>query len=80
MATASVEVVQAADRHTGVSTLALAFATDPIMRWCWPDPDPYATYWPRFAEAFGGRAFDHGTAYGLEDCVAVALWLPRALQ
>ena len=68
-------MIRAADRQKGVSTLTLAFETDPIMRWCWPDPDQYTTYWPRFAEAFGGRAFDHGTAYGLEDCVAVALWL-----
>ena len=53
----------------------LAFASDPVMRWAWPDAHRYATYWPKFAEAFGGQAFDDGTAYGLADCLAVALWM-----
>jgi ribosomal protein S18 acetylase RimI-like enzyme len=56
--------------------LTLAFAADPVMRWLWPDPHRYATSWPRFAEAFGGGAFGQGTAHGLDDGRAVALWLP----
>jgi GNAT superfamily N-acetyltransferase len=75
MTTATVEVIQAAERQRGVASLTLAFATDPVMRWAWPAANQYATYWPRFAEAFGGQAFDDGTAYGLEDCRAVALWM-----
>ena len=63
------------DRQRGVASLTLAFASDPVMRWAWPDAHRYATYWPRFAEAFGGQAFDDGTAYGLENCLAVALWM-----
>jgi GNAT superfamily N-acetyltransferase len=35
-----------------------------------------STFWPRIAEAYGGRAFDHGTAHALDDLAAVALWLP----
>ena len=50
------------------------------MRWAWPDQERYLTYWPRVADAFGGGAFDLGTAYGLEDCVAVALWLPPGAE
>jgi GNAT superfamily N-acetyltransferase len=76
MTAASVEAIEVADRRRGVASLTLAFAADPVMRWAWPDPYRYATYWPKWAEAFGGRAFDHGTAHGLEDCLAVALWLP----
>jgi len=75
MTAATVEVIEAADRQRGVASLTLAFASDPVMRWAWPDAYRYATYWPRFAEAFGGAAFDDGTAYGLEDCLAVALWM-----
>jgi GNAT superfamily N-acetyltransferase len=70
-----VDVIQAADRKRAVATLALAFAADPLTRWTWPDTYQYATYWPKFVEAFAGGAFDHGTAHGLEDCRAVALWL-----
>lgn len=56
--------------------LTLAFATDPVMRWLWPDPHRYAASLPRFADAFGGRAFEQGTAHGLDGGRAVALWLP----
>jgi GNAT superfamily N-acetyltransferase len=72
----AVEVIQATDRQRGVASLALAFSSDPVMRWGWPDQERYLTYWPRFADAFGGGAFDHGTAHGLQGCLAVALWLP----
>jgi GNAT superfamily N-acetyltransferase len=68
--------IEAADRQRGIACLTLAFAADPVMRWFWPDAHQYSSGWPAFAEAFGGRAFEHGTAYGLEDCAAVALWLP----
>ena len=71
-----VEVIRATDRQHAVVSLTLAFSSDPVMRWGWPDPERYLTYWPQIADAFGGRAFDHGTAHSLEDCVAVALWLP----
>lgn len=76
MTSASVEVIRPADRRRGVAALTLAFAADPVMRWVWPDAYQYATYWPRFAEAYGGRAFDCGTAHVPEDFAAVALWLP----
>src|SRR5271154_4179223 len=75
MTAATVEVIQAADRQRGIASLTLAFASDPVMRWAWPDAHRYAAYWPEFADAFGGQAFDNGTAYGLEDCLAVALWM-----
>ena len=71
----AVEVIEATDRQRGIASLTLAFSSDPVMRWAWPDPRRYVTYWPRFAEAFGGQAFDDGTAYGLQDCLAVALWM-----
>ena len=76
MTVEAVEVIEATDRQRAVASLTLAFSSDPVMRWGWPDPKRYLTYWPQIADAFGGAAFDHGTAHGLEDCVAVALWLP----
>jgi GNAT superfamily N-acetyltransferase len=77
--TGAVDVIQAADRERAVVTLTLAFASDPVARWNWPDTYQYATYWPEFVEAFAGRAFDHGTAHGLDNCRAVALWLSPGL-
>jgi GNAT superfamily N-acetyltransferase len=56
--------------------LTLAFAADPTARWVWPDPQEYITSFPRFAKAFGGRAFEHGSAYYLGNYSATSLWLP----
>jgi GNAT superfamily N-acetyltransferase len=80
MADEAVQVIPAADRHRSVATLMLAFVADPIVRWAWPDAHSYSTYWPGFVEAFGGRAFDHGTAHGVEDLLGVALWLPPGVE
>ncbi len=76
MTVETVEVIRATDRQRGIASLTLAFSSDPVMRWGWPDQERYLRYWPRVADAFAGGAFDHGTAHGLEDCLAVALWLP----
>jgi GNAT superfamily N-acetyltransferase len=73
-------VVDETARQHGVATLTLAFASDPVVRWAWPDSERYLSYWPPFVEAFGGRAFEEGTAHGLEDHVAVALWLPPGVE
>ena len=64
------------ERDSAVGTVVLAFAGDPIARWCWPDPHAYLTSMPRFTVAFGGEAFDRNSAYCTEDLAGAALWLP----
>ena len=76
----TVEVLETTDRQRGLAALTLAFVADPVMRWAWPDPERYLTYWPQFADAFGGGAFERGTAHGLEDRTAIALWLPHGVE
>lgn len=56
--------------------LTLAFASDPVVRWVFSDPHVYSTIWPRFIEAFAGRAFESGTAHMVEHFSAITLWLP----
>ena len=73
MVVGAVEIISATDRQLAVASLTLAFSSGPVMRWGWPASERYLSYWPRIADAFGGGAFDHGTAYGLGGCVAVAL-------
>jgi GNAT superfamily N-acetyltransferase len=73
---ASVTVIQPADRERATSTLMLAFASDPVVRWLLADPYVYAEYWPRIIDAFAGPAFAHGTSHRIEGFSAVALWLP----
>lgn len=70
----------AADRKRAIKTLVLGFAGDPVARWIWPEPERYLEVMPRFAEAFGGRAFETETAYVADGGHAVALWLPPGVD
>jgi ribosomal protein S18 acetylase RimI-like enzyme len=63
-----------------VSTIVLGFAADPMTRWVWPDSSDYIRIMPQFVKAFGGRAFEHGTAYITEGARAAALWLPPGIE
>jgi len=64
-----------ADEDAAVSAVVLAFATDPVARWCWPDPQAYLASMPMFIRAFVGRAFRHDGAFCSADHAAAALWL-----
>lgn len=57
-----------------ITTLVLAFSNDPAVRWLFPDPHQYLTYFPQFATAFAGKAFEQGTAYVSGDYAGAALW------
>src|ERR1700754_1145827 len=63
-----------------INTIVLGFAADPMARWVWPDSSEYLRIMPQFVMAFGGRAFDHGTAYITEGTRAAALWLPPGVE
>lgn len=64
------------DRERALKTLVVGFAADPFLRWLWPEPEKYLTLMPRYAEAFGGGAFENESAYMADGSRAVALWLP----
>lgn len=64
------------DRAALVDTIVLAFAADPVARWCWPESHRYLAAMPAFTLAFGGAAFPHESAHCTEDHAAGALWLP----
>lgn len=67
-------------RASAISTIVLGFAADPMTRWVWPDSSEYLRVMPRFVNAFGGRAFEHGTAYVTQGARAAALWLPPGVE
>lgn len=56
--------------------ITAGFIVDPVVRWLWPEAATYLTTMPRFVKAFGGRSFEHGSAYATGDQKAAALWLP----
>lgn len=71
----TVSTLAAADREVALATVVAAFAADPVERWLYPADEEYERHFPEFAAAFGGRAFDGGTAWALGGGAAVALWL-----
>lgn len=76
MQSPNVRTVDATEAGRTANTLLLAFASDPVSRWGWKDPDVYVTYFPAFLRAFGGAAFAQGTSCVAGDFDGAALWLP----
>jgi ribosomal protein S18 acetylase RimI-like enzyme len=72
---ASIVPISEAESVAAVATIVAAFADDPVERWLWPEQEAYDAAFPEFARAFGGAAFERGTAWGIEGSGAVALWL-----
>lgn len=63
-----------------INTIVLAFSSDPMARWSWPDPRQYLSVMPQFIRAFGGSAFHHNAAHITDDGRGAALWLPPGVS
>lgn len=72
----AVQSVGLAQAQSVSDSLMLAFANDPTVRWIYPDPHQYRTFFPHFIRAFAGRAFTLGTAQSVGEFHGSALWLP----
>jgi ribosomal protein S18 acetylase RimI-like enzyme len=68
------------DQELVVSTIVMAFSSDPASRWVYPRPDQYFAHFPGFVRAFGGKAFAHGSAHIVEQGGGAALWLPPHVE
>ncbi len=73
-------VVEPAAVERAIATLVLAFSADPVARWAYDDPDEYLAHFPEFVRAFAGKAFEAGTAHGVNAGVGAALWLPPGVH
>ncbi len=63
------------DEPQTIATVVSAFAADPVERWLYAADQDYEQNFPSLVAALGGRAFEQGSAWCLEDQSAVALWL-----
>ena len=63
-----------------IDTITMAFAADPFVRWIYPDPNQYLSNIREMLIRFGGKAFDHGTAYYVDGFFGAALWLPPGIH
>jgi ribosomal protein S18 acetylase RimI-like enzyme len=80
MAPATIRSVPEHARDVVLATVVLAFATDPLVRWIWPDAHAYLVNMPKLIDAFAGAAFVRGSAYATDDHAGAALWLPPGVS
>lgn len=72
----TIKTASAAHQAGAISVLTLAFSTDPMARWSLSDPAKYLATFSPIVKAFGGSAFEKGTAYIADGFAGAALWLP----
>lgn len=70
----------AQEEACAIGILTLAFSVDPMARWSLPDAAKYLATFSSIAKAFGGSAFEKGTAYIADDLTGAALWLPPGVR
>jgi len=76
MSTPTIKSATASDEAAVIAAVTLAFSTDPVVRWIYPNPQQYLTAMPLLVKAVGGKAVTHGSAYYVEGYAGAALWLP----
>jgi GNAT superfamily N-acetyltransferase len=64
------------DLHAVADTLALAFCTDPVWGWAFPDPDRRLEQQREVWAFFVRSALDSGWVWLTEGCEAAAVWIP----
>jgi len=78
MSTLEVRAANERDQQTVIDVITLAFSTDPMARWAYPNPATYLAVMPETVRAFGGNGFAHGTVHLADGGAAAAMWLPPA--
>ena len=80
MTTPPIKSATPSEQDAAVAVVVLAFGSDPVARWAYPDPHECLSYFPDFVRAFGGNAFEHGTGYCAEGRAGAALWHPPGVH
>ena len=68
------------ERKSVIDVITLGFSSDPMTRWTLPNPAQYLAVMPEVVEAFGGKAFEMGSVYCVDDVSGAALWLPPGTE
>lgn len=72
----AINTVTASNADRAVGTMVLAFGADPAARWLYQDAHQYLVNFPNFVRAFGGAAFDRGSASYVDGFLGTAFWIP----
>ncbi len=80
MLTMEVRPATGREQQAVIDIITLAFSTDPMARWAYPDPAIYLAVMPDTVRAFGGNGFAHGTVHLVDGNAAAAMWLPPGVH
>src|SRR5688572_33180590 len=80
MSTVEVRAVSEREQQAVIDVITLAFSTDPMARWAYPNPQTYLAIMPETIKAFGGNGFAHGSVHLIGGGDAAAMWLPPGVQ
>ena len=80
MPTPNIRTASSSDETSVLDVMTLAFSTDPIMRWLFPQPHKYLEGFPRLTRAYGGKSFAHQSAFVAEQYAGAAMWLPPTVH
>lgn len=76
IATSPIQTATENDITRIINATILAFSTDPIVRWMYPDAQQYLKQFPNFVKAFGGKSLENHTTYFVEGYKGAAFWFP----
>ena len=79
-AAVEVKTIDEAARARALAVQTLAFSADPMVRYTYPEPGAFLEHFPAFADAFGGRALEHASAFEAGGFAGVAFWLPPGIE
>jgi ribosomal protein S18 acetylase RimI-like enzyme len=77
---AAVRLAQPEDRDKALASIVAAFIADPVNRYVMPTAPLYLDTMAKMMSHFGGAAFDHGSAWVVDDFAGAALWLPPGVH
>jgi GNAT superfamily N-acetyltransferase len=80
MPTDAVRLATERDHQRVIDVITLAFSTDPMARWAYPDAAAYLAAMPEMVKAFGGHGFEFATVHIVDDGAAAAVWLPPGVD
>lgn len=78
--TLQVKSVTRSDKGRFEAAMTVAFSADRLVRWAWPDPQQFIRTFLPLVTLFGGKSFDHGTAFVIGDFFGAMQWLPPGVQ
>lgn len=80
MPNSEVTLAQANDKSAAINTLVLAFSSDPMMRWIYPDADSYLAQAPLLYNALAGQSVLAGCADVTPGLAGVAMWMAPGVK